>query len=70
MKRTLTRCVALPLIVLGLMLFVSMGLAADSVDDRLNVLLIMADDFRDYVGAFTRKVVKTPNLDRLRARGV
>ena len=69
MKRTLTRCVALPLIVLGLMLFVSMGLAADSVDDRLNVLLIMADDFRDYGGAFTRKVVKTPNLDRLRARG-
>ncbi len=37
--------------------------------ERLNVLLIMADDLRDYGGAFTRDIVKTPNLDRLRARG-
>ncbi len=37
--------------------------------DRPNVLLIMVDDLRDYGGAFTRGVVKTPNLDRLRARG-
>jgi uncharacterized sulfatase len=29
----------------------------------------MADDLRDYGGAFTREVVKMPNLDRLRARG-
>lgn len=34
-----------------------------------NVLLIMVDDLRDYGGAFTNEVVKTPNLDRLRARG-
>ena len=34
-----------------------------------NVLLIMADDFREFGGAFTREVVRTPNLDRLRARG-
>src|SRR5688572_31254448 len=34
-----------------------------------NVLLIMADDLRDFGGAFTKDVVKTPNLDRLRARG-
>jgi iduronate 2-sulfatase len=37
--------------------------------DRLNVLLIMSDDLRDYGGAFTRDAVKTPNMDRLRARG-
>jgi len=37
---------------------------------KLNVLLIMADDLRDYGGAFTQDVVKTPNLDRLRARGL
>jgi len=37
---------------------------------KLNVLLIMADDLRDFGGAFTRDVVKLPNLDRLRARGV
>jgi uncharacterized sulfatase len=34
-----------------------------------NVLLIMADDLRDFGGAFTKDVVKTPNLDRLRAHG-
>jgi hypothetical protein len=34
------------------------------------ILLIMADDLRGYGGAFTRGVVKTPNLDRLAARGV
>ena len=37
--------------------------------DRPNVLLIMADDFRNFGGAFTSEAVKTPNLDRLRARG-
>lgn len=34
-----------------------------------NVLLIMADDLRDFGGAFTKEVVKTPNIDRLRSRG-
>ncbi len=38
--------------------------------DRPNVLLIMVDDLRDYGGAFTKSVVKTPNLDRLRALGI
>ena len=37
---------------------------------QLNVLLIMADDLRDFGGAFTRDVVQMPNLDRLRTRGV
>ena len=41
--------------------------AADS--QKPNVLLIIVDDLRDYGGAFTREVVKTPNLDRLRAHG-
>ncbi|WP_395738080.1 sulfatase [Prosthecobacter sp.] len=36
---------------------------------KTNVLLIMADDLRDFGGAYTKEVVKTPNLDRLRARG-
>src|SRR5262249_47625193 len=38
--------------------------------EKMNVLLIMADDLRDFGGAFTHQVVKTPNLDRLRAHGV
>jgi iduronate 2-sulfatase len=38
-------------------------------EGKPNVLLIIADDLRDFGGAFTKEVVKTPNLDRLRARG-
>lgn len=36
---------------------------------KLNVLLIIADDLRDFGGAFRKDLVKTPNLDRLRRRG-
>jgi uncharacterized sulfatase len=43
--------------------------AASSLAARPNVLLIVVDDLRDFGGAFTREVVKTPNLDRLRAHG-
>jgi uncharacterized sulfatase len=40
------------------------------VAQPVNVLLIMVDDLRDYGGAYSHDVVKTPNLDRLRARGI
>lgn len=43
--------------------------ALPAADAKPNVLLIMADDLRDFGGAFTKEVVKTPNFDRLRARG-
>jgi arylsulfatase A-like enzyme len=36
---------------------------------RMNVLFIMADDFRPWTGAYGAKVA-TPNLDRLAKRGV
>lgn len=55
------------------LLAVSGGLyAADSpqASTPWNVLFIVADDLRDQGGAFTREVVKMPNLDRLAARGV
>ena len=45
------------------------GFSAQAAE-QLNVLLLMADDLRDFGGAFTREVVKAPNLDRLAARGV
>jgi len=35
-----------------------------------HVLLVMADDLRDFGGVFTRGIAKTPNIDRLVARGV
>ncbi len=38
--------------------------------EKPNVLFIMADDLRDDGGVFARQLVKTPNLDRLAARGV
>jgi uncharacterized sulfatase len=56
---------ALPFVLIGLLSL----LTAAGQARKPNVLLIMADDLRDYGGAFTRDVVKTPNLDRLRARG-
>ena len=37
---------------------------------RPNVLLIMADDLNTDLGTFGHPLVKTPNLDRLAARGV
>ena len=53
--------------------FMSLSVGSFSVGAapaKLNVLLLMADDLRDFGGAFTRDTVKTPNLDRLRGRGV
>ncbi len=43
---------------------------AFAADSPPNVIIIIADDLRDYGGVFTRQLVKTPNLDRLAARGV
>lgn len=61
---------AIHLVLIGLLFpLTATRLAAAEGTRRPNVLLIMADDLRDFGGAFTRDVVKTPNLDRLRARG-
>ncbi|MDW8310193.1 MAG: sulfatase, partial [Verrucomicrobiales bacterium] len=38
--------------------------------ERLNVLLIISDDLRDTVGCYGNAQARTPNLDRLAARGV
>jgi uncharacterized sulfatase len=38
--------------------------------EKLNVLLIISDDLRDSVHCYVNSAVKTPNLDRLAARGV
>jgi uncharacterized sulfatase len=57
------------LAVLILLLAAALPTHAAETPARPNVLLIMADDLRDFGGAFTKEVVNTPNLDRLRARG-
>ena len=38
--------------------------------DKLNVLLIIADDLNCDLGAYKNLIVKTPNIDRLAQRGV
>ncbi|MBI4580004.1 MAG: sulfatase-like hydrolase/transferase [Planctomycetes bacterium] len=45
--------------------------AAGSAADRPNVLVIMSDEHNaDVLGCYGNKIVQTPNLDRLAARGV
>ena len=44
--------------------------AAKQPPRKPNVLFIAIDDLRDWVGYLGNKQVKTPNLDRLAARGV
>ena len=56
-------------LLLALLLSVAV-MSTHAAQTKPNVLLIIADDLRDYGGAFTHELVKTPNLDRLRARGV
>jgi uncharacterized sulfatase len=43
---------------------------AQQTASRPNVLLIMADDLNNDLGAYGHPLVRTPNLDRLAARGV
>lgn len=49
---------------------VSVPVFAQQASARPNVLLIMADDLSDDIGTFGHPIVRTPNLDRLAARGV
>jgi uncharacterized sulfatase len=55
----------LTLIVLGLI-----SLKCFSKDAPLNVLFIVVDDLNTSIGAYGNPDVKTPNIDRLAARGV
>jgi iduronate 2-sulfatase len=49
---------------------IGLACAEAAAASRLNVLLIMADDLRDSLGCYGNPAVRTPNLDRLAARGV
>ena len=47
-----------------------LSLSALSAADRPNVLFIAVDDMRPELGCYGNKIVKTPNMDRLAARGI
>lgn len=68
--RTLTRLVALAAAVLVQAVAPSGAAAQQTAARRPNVLLIMADDLNNDMGMYGHRLVKTPNLDRLAARGV
>ncbi|MBI5396868.1 MAG: sulfatase [Verrucomicrobia bacterium] len=63
----------LPTVLCALVSCSATTLAADekpAAPKKPNVLFIAIDDLRDWVGYLGNKQVKTPNLDRLAARGV
>src|SRR5215203_4347476 len=82
LKALLRRCVAkgssTPLGLTSfrkLALFVAWGIAcglptAPAADQRMNVVFIVADDLNTSLGCYGNPIVKTPNIDRLAARGV
>ena len=44
--------------------------AAENKPDKPNVLFIVVDDMRPELGCYGNKIVKTPNIDRIAARGM
>ena len=47
-----------------------LGTTAMAAGQKINILLIVADDLRDTLGCYGNSAVKTPNMDRLAGRGV
>ncbi len=56
------------LVVMTVVLFTSAKVMAD--DARMNVLFLISDDLNTSLGCYGHPLVKSPNIDRLAARGV
>jgi iduronate 2-sulfatase len=57
-------------ILTGLLLIAIFSPTARAADQRRNVLFIISDDLNNLLGCYGDPMVKTPNIDRLAARGV
>lgn len=53
-----------------LLLIAVTAVSAPAAAPRLNVLYVVSDDLNDNLGCYGNPVVKSPNLDRLAARGM
>src|SRR4051812_46492317 len=65
MRRFMVRLVAL----LSLLFVLLASLARAAAPARMNVLLIISDDLNVFLGCYGDTLAKTPNIDRLAARG-
>lgn len=71
--RSLARAFAWLLVAPAIVATASIGCCADALEQqpkRLNVLFLAADDLRPELGCYGHPLARTPNLDRLAARGV
>ncbi|MFM9030535.1 MAG: iduronate-2-sulfatase, partial [Opitutaceae bacterium] len=55
---------------LALLLSVLAVAVSGAVPARKNVLFLIADDLNNLLGCYDDPIARTPNLDRLAARGV
>src|SRR6478672_7252761 len=56
------------LLALGVVLLITTQTRA--ADEKMNVLFVVSDDLCNVLGCYGHPVVKSPNIDRLAARGV